>query len=350
MSKIAIISGFAGTVGIPITLRFLKEGYNVIGIDSFVYSAAGKNYDMLVDMIDVEKFRCLELDVQNLTLSDIAAMLKDINSKDFGGLHDIDCVIHLASPASPISYKQMPEYTIESNVEGTKRMLEVADLFEARKFLFASTSEVYGKLNKEYFVEEDVGLVNSWGDRSCYDVSKMCGEALVKAYKQRHSDVSAGIVRIFNTYSEWGAPNDGRVVNNFVRNMILNKEIVLHNDGKPTRSFQYVQDLVDGIWKYTQSNLIKPINLGNPNEYYSVYELAWIIRDVLDKTFGWDVESFTRYQTEPQDPDDPPVRRPDITKAKELLGWEPKISLRRGLIPVIERYINLYKLNPALLE
>ena len=340
--KIVIISGFAGTVGIPVTLKFMEEGYNIIGIDSFVNRVSRTNcFGEFDDEKHSDRFNRIfniELDVQRINIEDILYSLNAYNMHrdgGFGRIEDIDCIIHLASPASPLAYKAMPIYTIESNVEGTKRLLEIAHICRSRKFVFASTSEIYGKLDKEWFKEEDAGLVTAYGPRSQYDCSKMCGEALVKSYQH---NMNAGIVRIFNTYSEWGGKDDGRVVNNFISRMLENKDIEIFGSGNQTRAFQYASDLADGIFKYAQSDVIEPVNLGNPHEYCSVNELKYTIMQLLKDEYGISVTSHTIYK-EQMDKDDPRIRRPDITKAKELLGWEPKVTLKEGLKKVIERYM-----------
>ena len=327
-----ILTGFAGTVGPHICQKFMQEGYNVIGIDSFLLQQDVRNFEFATS----DHFSYVEQDVQTIKPLYIIERLSVQRKLHF--LNNVTAVLHFASPASPVWYRRRPRYTIDSNTVGTINMMSMAKSFNADRFVFASTSEIYGCLNKEEFKEEDIGMVNSYGNRSCYDTSKMMGETLVKEHGRETYGLSAGMVRIFNTYSEYGPKNDGRVISNFVSKALSGQSVEIFGSGKQTRSFMYASDLAEGVFRYTTSNLEVPINLGNPHEYHSINELARIVNYLVCSSYGATTQMKIKHV--PIDKDDPPIRRPNIDKAIYHLGWEPKVTLKEGLLKVCEAYNN----------
>jgi len=235
----------------------------------------------------------------------------------------------MASPASPVDYMELPIETLEVGALGTFNALELAKE-KGAKYLFASTSEIYGDPLVSPQKEEYWGNVNSIGPRSVYDEAKRFAEATTMAYL-RHYSLDTRIIRIFNTYGPRMRKNDGRVVPNFINQALNNKPFTIYGDGKQTRSFCYVSDLVSGIYKVMQSDIHTPINLGNPNEF-TMIELA----QVVSKIIGGSLKTIN----EPLPQDDPKQRRPDISKAKKELKWEPVVQLEEGLKKTIEWFKN----------
>ncbi|KAG6498085.1 hypothetical protein ZIOFF_045994 [Zingiber officinale] len=235
-------------------------------------------------------------------------------------LLEVDQIYHLACPASPVHYKFNPVKTIKTNVVGTLNMLGLAKRVGAR-FLLTSTSEVYGDPLQHPQVETYWGNVNPIGVRSCYDEGKRTAETLTMDY-HRGAQVEVRIARIFNTYGPRMCIDDGRVVSNFVAQALRKEPLTVYGDGKQTRSFQYVSDLVEGLMRLMEGEHIGPFNLGNPGEF-TMLELANVVQETID--------SNAKIEFRPNTEDDPHKRKPDITRAKEMLGWEPKISLRQGL-------------------
>ncbi|GJN14165.1 hypothetical protein PR202_gb00953 [Eleusine coracana subsp. coracana] len=242
-------------------------------------------------------------------------------------LLEVDQIYHLACPASPVHYKYNPIKTIISfffflmtNVVGTLNMLGLAKRINAR-FLITSTSEVYGDPLQHPQVETYWGNVNPIGVRSCYDEGKRTAETLTMDY-HRGANLEVRIARIFNTYGPRMCIDDGRVVSNFVAQALRKEPLTVYGDGKQTRSFQYVSDLVEGLMRLMEGEHVGPFNLGNPGEF-TMLELAKVVQDTIDPNAKIEFRENTQ--------DDPHKRKPDITRAKELLGWEPKIPLREGL-------------------
>ncbi|VAH06681.1 unnamed protein product [Triticum turgidum subsp. durum] len=235
-------------------------------------------------------------------------------------LLEVDQIYHLACPASPVHYKYNPVKTIKTNVVGTLNMLGLAKRIGAR-FLLTSTSEVYGDPLQHPQVETYWGNVNPIGVRSCYDEGKRTAETLTMDY-HRGANLEVRIARIFNTYGPRMCIDDGRVVSNFVAQALRKEPLTVYGDGKQTRSFQYVSDLVEGLMRLMEGDHIGPFNLGNPGEF-TMLELAKVVQDTIDPNARIEFRENTQ--------DDPHKRKPDITKAKEQLGWEPKIALRDGL-------------------
>jgi nucleoside-diphosphate-sugar epimerase len=245
-------------------------------------------------------------------------------------LPQVTKIFHLASPASPPAYRRRPIETLRANSEGTIRLLELA-LRESARFLFASTSEVYGDPLEHPQHEEYRGNVSPVGPRSMYDEAKRYGEALTTAYADKLG-VDVGIGRIFNTYGPRMDPDDGRVVSNFVVRALRGAPLCVYGDGHQTRSLQYVDDLVEGLIRLARSGERGPINLGNPEEH-TVLELAYLVRELA--------ESNSSIDFAPQSEDDPRRRKPDISRAKELLDWEPRVAVRDGLCRTIADYRSL---------
>jgi nucleoside-diphosphate-sugar epimerase len=299
--KSALVSGAAGFVGSHLVDRLLEEGFAVVGVDNFI---TGKE-ENLNSAKSNSKFSFLDLDV--------VSEIPDLGMK-------FDYIFHAASPASPPKYFEYPIETMMVNSIGTKNLLDLAIKNKAR-VIFFSTSEVYGDPLEHPQRESYWGNVNPIGPRSIYDEAKRFGEALVAQYV-REKKVNAGIIRIFNTYGPRLDPHDGRVVSTFIRQAISGEALTVNGDGNQTRSFCYISDLIDGILKMAESNEFGPINLGNPNEM-TLNELIKEISKLLSKNLNT--------TNLPELKDDPVRRKPDISLAKEKLGWEPKVSLTQGL-------------------
>jgi nucleoside-diphosphate-sugar epimerase len=299
--KSALVSGAAGFVGSHLVDRLLEEGFAVVGVDNFI---TGKE-ENLNSAKSNSKFSFLDLDV--------VSEIPDLGMK-------FDYIFHAASPASPPKYFEYPIETMMVNSIGTKNLLDLAIKNNSR-FIFFSTSEVYGDPLEHPQRESYWGNVNPIGPRSIYDEAKRFGEALV-AQCVRAKKVNAGIIRIFNTYGPRLDPHDGRVVSTFIRQAINGEALTVNGDGNQTRSFCYITDLIDGIFKMAESHEFGPINLGNPNEM-TLNELIKEISKLLSKNL--DTTNL------PELKDDPVRRKPDISLAKEKLGWEPKVSLTQGL-------------------
>ena len=295
-----LITGAAGFLGSHLCDRFLADGHEVVGVDNFL-TGSPRN---LAHLEDEPRFTFLEQDVTEPLAIEGA----------LGG------VLHLASPASPVDYLELPIETLEVGSLGTRNALELAQEKGAR-FLLASTSEIYGDPLEHPQRESYWGNVNPIGPRSVYDEAKRFAEALTMAY-HRTREVDTRIARIFNTYGPRMRPGDGRVVTNFVVQALRGEPLTVYGDGSQTRSFCYVEDEADGLFRLFMSEVVDPVNLGNPNEF-TIRELAETILQLTG--------SASVIEERPLPEDDPKVRRPDITRAKELLGWEPRVQLREGL-------------------
>ena len=304
-----LVAGGAGFVGSNLCLALLRAGESVLCVDNL---STGRTTN-IEPLFDWPGFEFVEADIVS-----------------WGGpVGSVDRIFHLASPASPPGYKRLPVETIRVNTEGTRRLLEIAQEANAR-FLFASTSEAYGDPLEHPQREEYRGNVSSTGPRSMYDEAKRCGEAFVVAFA--HQGVDARVVRIFNTYGPNSDPADGRLVPNFVCQALTNQPITIYGDGAQTRSLCYVDDLVQGLRLVMQSPLARGevINLGNPDEH-SVADFARIIKELASS-------SSPVVYCDPAVGDDPQRRRPDIGKAKRLIGWEPRVPLKDGLARTIEYF------------
>jgi len=309
--KKVLVTGGAGFVGSFLCDRLIDEGHEVIAIDNY-FTGSKENLSQLSDETNFELIR-----------HDIVKPI----------LLEVDWIFNLACPASPIHYQYNPVKTVKTNVMGTLNMLGLAKRLKAR-IMQASTSEVYGDPQLHPQPESYFGNVNPIGLRSCYDEGKRVAETLMMDY-HRQSQVDVKIVRIFNTYGPRMHPEDGRVVSNFIVAALKGEPITIHGDGLQSRSFCYVTELVDAMYRMMNTeNFTGPVNTGNPGEF-TIIELA---ETVLKMT-----NSSSKLVKVEARPDDPGRRRPDITLAKEKLGWEPEIKLKEGLKPTIEYFDELLK-------
>ncbi|TSC61308.1 MAG: dTDP-glucose 4,6-dehydratase [Parcubacteria group bacterium Gr01-1014_48] len=303
--KVAVVTGGAGFVGSHLCERLLTDGFRVVCIDNFY---TGKQ-EHIAHVLSNPDFESIEADVEYPVSLD----------------GDVDYIYHLACPASPVAYQRDPVKTVRTNVLGMINMLEFARTKGAR-ILQASTSEIYGDPLEHPQTENYRGHVNTLGPRACYDEGKRCAETLCMDYHRQYG-VDVKIVRIFNTYGPRMAPNDGRVVSNFIVSALTGEDIVVYGDGTQTRSFQYIDDLINGLTSMMQKeDFVGPVNLGNPGEF-TMNELA---HRVLSLT-----GSKSKIVFRPLPEDDPKKRQPDISLAKEKLGWKPTIGLDDGLVKTI---------------
>jgi dTDP-glucose 4,6-dehydratase len=302
-----LITGAAGFLGSHLCDRFLVEGHDVVGLDNFVTGHA----DNIAHLIGNDRFQFLRHDISTYTYVD----------------GPLDGVLHFASPASPIDYLELPLETLKVGSLGTHNALGLAKAKGAR-FFMASTSEVYGDPLVHPQKEEYWGNVNPVGPRSVYDEAKRFSEALTMAYHTWHG-LDTRIVRIFNTYGPRMRPRDGRVVSNFIVQALRNEPLTVYGDGSQTRSFCYASDEVDGIYKLFMNGDSNPTNIGNPDEY-TVKQLAELVVELTG--------TRAPIVYEPLPKDDPKVRKPDITRARMMLGWEPKVHVRDGLARTIEYF------------
>ena len=308
-----LITGAAGFLGFNLTRKFLHEGHVVTGLDDFTTG-------------DPEHIKILE-DNSNFNF-----LFQDVREPLSGSF---DGILNFACPASPVHYQADPVRTIETNFLGMINVLHLAKQINAR-VLQASTSEVYGDPSISPQVETYWGNVNPIGIRSCYDEGKRAAETLCFDYLRQHQ-LDVRVIRIFNTYGPGMAIGDGRVVSNFVVQALKGEDITIYGDGLQSRSFCYVTDLVDGIYKvFNNANNIKsPINLGNPVEF--------TMRELAEKVVAL-TSSKSKVRTEPLPSDDPKQRCPDIGLARHHLGWEPVVSLDQGLAHTVDYFKSLLKL------
>lgn len=304
----SVVTGAAGFLGSHLTDYLLKQGHRVIGIDNFVTGSV----DNISHLSGNQNFKFIQQDVT-----------------EFLFLHDsVDYVWHFASPASPIDYLELPIQTLKVGSLGTHKALGLAKNKGAR-FLLASTSEIYGDPLVHPQTEDYWGNVNTIGPRGCYDESKRFAEALTMAYHREHK-METRIVRIFNTYGPRMRMNDGRVVPAFVGQALEGKPLTVFGKGNQTRSFCYCSDLIEGIFRLMMSNESLPVNIGNPREMTMVQ-----FAEAVKAATG----SRSKIVFKPLPQDDPKQRQPDISKAKRLLKWEPKVSLEDGLRQTIEYFM-----------
>ena len=303
-----LITGGAGFLGSHLCDRFLKDGYDVVAMDNLITGDI-KNIGHLSDH---PGFRFVKHDVSNFIAFD----------------GPLDAVLHFASPASPIDYLKYPIQTLKVGALGTHNTLGLAKAKNAR-YLLASTSEVYGDPLVHPQPETYVGNVDTIGPRGVYDEAKRFAESMTMAYQRAH-DVETRIVRIFNTYGPRMRLDDGRVVPNFVGQSLRQETLTVYGDGMQTRSFQYVDDLVDGVIRLFKSDVNTPVNIGNPTEL-TILEFAKVVNELTDNPAGIVFEN-KRISGDPQ------TRQPDITKARNLLEWEPSIDLHEGLMRTIRYF------------
>lgn len=302
-----LITGCAGFIGSHLCDRFLKEGFEVIGIDNFITGSP----DNIAHLIGHPKFKFIHYNVVNYLYID----------------GPLDLILHFACPASPVDYMNYPIHTMKVDSLGTLNTLGLAKLKSAR-YVFASSSEVYGDPQVHPQREDYWGYVNPVGVRSVYSEAKRFSEALCMAYWREHK-VDVRIARIFNTYGERMRMDDGRVIPTFLSKALKGEPIPIYGDGSQTRSFCFIEDLVDGIFKLSITDHLEGqvINLGNPEEI-SILDLAKLVLEITN--------SNSPIQMLKGREEDPKRRCPDIRKAKELLGWEPKTSLKDGLKKTVE--------------
>ncbi|HET7631441.1 MAG TPA: UDP-glucuronic acid decarboxylase family protein [Gemmatimonadaceae bacterium] len=300
-----VITGAAGFLGSHLADRFLAEGHSVVGIDNFVTG----HPDNIAHLMGNDRFSFIRHDVSTFTYVP----------------GDVDGVLHFASPASPVDYLELPIQTLKVGSLGTHNALGVAKAKGAR-FLLASTSEVYGDPLQHPQTEAYWGNVNPVGPRGVYDEAKRFAEAITMAYHTYHG-LDTRIVRIFNTYGPRMRPRDGRVVSNFIVQALNHEPITVYGEGNQTRSFCYVSDEVEGIYRLFMKGDHQPTNIGNPNEY-TVTQLAELVVELTG--------SPAPVVHAPLPQDDPRLRKPDITRARTMLGWEPQVPLREGLTRTIE--------------
>ena len=302
--SISVVTGGAGFLGSHMCDALLRKGHRVICVDNLDTGSLQN-----VEHVDDDRFTFLMHDLTQPLFID----------------ERVDFVYHLASPASPIDYQRLPLHTLKVGSYGTHHMLGLAKIKRAR-FVLASTSEVYGDPQVHPQPEDYWGHVNPIGPRGVYDEAKRYAEALTMAY-HRQQGVDTGIVRTFNTYGPRMRPHDGRAIPTFLRQALQNKPLTVFGDGSQTRSFCYVDDQIRGYIAMAESDVHVPVNIGNPNEF-TLLELAQAVIEVAES------ESEIVFEALPTD--DPQVRQPDITRATQLLGWEPEIELREGLARTIE--------------
>lgn len=305
--KRVLITGGAGFLGSHLCDRYLSEGYQVICMDNLITGDG----DNIAHLIGNEDFTFINHDVTNYI---------HVSGK-------LDLILHFASPASPIDYLEMPIQTLKVGSLGTHKALGLAKAKGAR-FLLASTSEVYGDPLTHPQKESYWGNVNPIGFRGVYDEAKRFAEAMTMAYNRYHG-VQTRIVRIFNTYGSRMRIHDGRALPTFMRQALNGNPLTVYGDGSQTRSFTYVDDLVEGIWRLSQSDYTDPVNIGNPQEI-SILDFA---KEIIELTGS---DSEITFEDLPKD--DPKIRQPDISRAKEVLNWEPTFDRREGLTRTLDYF------------
>lgn len=305
-----LVTGGAGFVGSHLCKRLLESGHEVLCLDNFFTG----NKNNILPLMDNKRFELMRHDIT------------------FPLYVEVDQIYNLACPASPIHYQFDPVQTTKTSVHGAINMLGLAKRTRAR-ILQASTSEVYGDPEIHPQPESYWGKVNPIGIRSCYDEGKRCAETLFFDYHRQHK-LDIKVIRIFNTYGPNMHPNDGRVVSNFIMQALQNKDITIYGNGSQTRSFQYIDDLIDGMIAMMKSpkRFTGPVNLGNPKEF--------TIKELAEKILSMIPESKSKIIFEDLPQDDPQQRKPDITLAKKELKWNPGIKLEKGLINTIEYFRN----------
>lgn len=307
-SKKILVTGGAGFVGSHLCRRLLNDGHEVLCVDNLFTG----NKDNILDLLDHKKFEFMRHDVT------------------FPLYVEVNEIYNLACPASPIHYQFDPVQTTKTSVHGAINMLGLAKRTRAR-ILQASTSEVYGDPEIHPQPEAYWGRVNPIGPRACYDEGKRCAETLFFDYYRQHQ-LDIRVVRIFNTYGPNMHPNDGRVVSNFIVQALQNHDITIYGDGSQSRSFQYIDDFIEGMVRMmnNEEGFIGPVNIGNPDEF--------TIKELAEKVLELIPESKSQIVHKPLPQDDPRQRQPDISLAKEKLGWAPKIKLQDGLTKTIEYF------------
>ena len=315
-----LLTGAAGFLGSHLTDRLVAEGHHVIGMDNLITG----NKNNLTHLAGNPNFSFIIHDVSNFIFVP----------------GEIDYVLHFASPASPnptspLGYPNLPIQTLKAGALGTHNTLGVARAYQA-KFLLASTSEIYGDPLEHPQKETYRGNVDPIGARSVYDEAKRFAEALTMAYHRFHN-IDTRIVRIFNTYGPRMRLDDGRVVPNFIQQALREEPLTVYGDGSQSRSFCYVDDLIEGVYRLMMSDYHDPVNLGNPNEI-SITDFAELVNDIIGSSAGAITKKIKRLGNDPQ------RRKPDITRAKEILNWEPKVDFKNGLIKTIPYFKKMMEL------
>lgn len=301
-----VITGGAGFLGSHLAELCLRKGHEVVAVDSLLTGSL----DNLAH-IDSPRFSFSRQNISDGVAID----------------GEVGFIFQLASPASPLDYARLPIETLEVGARGTQNVLELAREKNAG-MLLASTSEIYGDPLVHPQPEEYWGNVNPIGPRSCYDEAKRFAEAMTMAYHRQHG-IDTKIARIFNTYGPRMRLCDGRVVPNFIKQALEEAPLTIFGDGRQTRSFCYVEDLIEGLYRLAMSQQHLPVNIGNPGEF-TMLELARLVQELTGTS--------SKIEFRPLPADDPKQRKPDISKAKQLLGWKPKIALRAGLVPTLEYF------------
>ncbi|MFN3453787.1 MAG: NAD-dependent epimerase/dehydratase family protein [Pseudobdellovibrio sp.] len=327
--QIVLITGAAGFIGSHLSEYYLKFNYHVIGLDNYL-TGSKENILELKEKFP-EKFIFFEFDVCH-AWSEVHEYLLKKN------MRAIQYVFHLASPASPESYRKYSLETINVNTVGLFNSLKFADEYKA-KLIFSSTSEIYGDPLITPQPESYFGHVNSFGDRACYDEAKRCGEAIIYAYNKRYNK-RHGLVRIFNTYGPRMSLNDGRVIVNFIKQALNQDAITVYGDGLQTRSFCYVDDLICALDLYAQSEECKPMNIGRDEEI-TIKTVALHVQDISRKLLQQETNII--FKDLPQD--DPRQRRPDLSLAKDVLSWSAKIDFKKGFESTFAWFLGKHKLN-----
>lgn len=306
-----LITGGAGFIGSHLCDRFLAEGHSVIAMDNLITGDTAN----IAHLAGNEKFKFIKHDVTNyIYVGD-----------------PIDAVLHFASPASPIDYLKYPIQTLKVGALGTHNALGVA-MAKKAKFLLASTSEIYGDPLEHPQSETYVGNVDTIGPRGVYDEAKRYAEALTMAYHRSHG-VETRIVRIFNTYGPRMRLEDGRVVPNFIAQSLRGDPLTIYGDGSQTRSFQFVSDLIEGVYRLLMSDFAEPVNIGNPHEM-TILDFATLVNELTDNPAGTVFKQQERIKGDPQQ------RQPNIERARTILGWEPQVDIHDGLRQTIEHFRN----------
>ncbi len=307
-----LITGGAGFIGSHLCERALAEGHDVVAMDSLITGDRAN----IAHLESKPAFCFIQHDVTRY-----------IDFED-----SLDVVLHFASPASPVDYVKLPIQTLKASSLGTHNALGLARARGAR-FLLASTSEVYGDPKVHPQHESYVGHVDTLGPRGVYDNAKRYAEALTMAFHRVHG-IDTRIVRIFNTYGPRMRLGDGRVVPNFIAQSLRGEPLTIYGDGSQTRSFQYVSDLVDGVWRLLETPCHEPVNIGNPREM-TIRNFALVVNELTNNQAG------IIFQTESRMTGDPQTRQPDISRARRVLGWEPQVGLREGLASTIDFFRNV---------
>ncbi len=310
-----LITGGAGFLGSHLCDRLIREGHQVICLDNLITG----RIENIAHLIGRDSFRFVTQDVTEYLQVD----------------DPLDCILHFASPASPVDYQRLPIQTLKVGSLGTHKALGLAKAKGAR-FLLASTSEVYGDPLVHPQREDYWGNVNPIGPRGVYDEAKRFAEALTMAYHRFHG-LETRIARIFNSYGPRMRPDDGRVVSNFINQALGGRPLTIYGDGSQTRSFCYVSDMVEGLHRLLMSEEVEPVNLGNPKEF-TVIELAHLVRRSVGGT--------SPVEFHPLPVDDPRVRQPDISLARVRLGWEPTVEIEQGLALTIDYFRTLRRNSP----